>query len=270
MSIPTSATTPARPISRPVRRRPETRSLASNRSASTATISGAAAMMIAATEESTCCSPAAMSGNGTAISKTAKASSQRPRPRSDPSVPARWARNSSTAAPSTTRDQARKAGGTPSSTATLMNRYGTPQMVDIAKNPAHARALMGRGYSRGRGGHLDRCLARHQLARVVVELQLLAPPEETEPDADERVADVRAMRDGGDAELDLPGVEPLAHLVAHLAALQMAAQRPVAPAPHPHRAAVLLARLVDDLEDADAEAEVEPEEAPHEHHVAAL
>jgi hypothetical protein len=25
----------------------------------------------------------------------------------------------------------------------LMNRYGTPQIVDIAKKPAHARALMG-------------------------------------------------------------------------------------------------------------------------------
>jgi hypothetical protein len=25
----------------------------------------------------------------------------------------------------------------------LMNRYGTPQIVDIAKKPAHARTLMG-------------------------------------------------------------------------------------------------------------------------------
>ena len=45
------------------------------------------------------------------------------------------------AAPSTTRTHARKAGGTPSSTATLMNRYGIPQSVETAAKAAHARAL---------------------------------------------------------------------------------------------------------------------------------
>jgi hypothetical protein len=47
------------------------RSAWSKRSASTATSSGTDAMMIAATEESTCCSPAAISGNGIEISRNA-------------------------------------------------------------------------------------------------------------------------------------------------------------------------------------------------------
>ena len=114
-------------------------------------MSGAAAMMIAATDESTCCSPAAMSGKGMVISNTAKAATQRQRPRRVPSVPARQASASSTNAASTTRDQARKAGGMPSSTATLMNRYGTPQTSDIAANPAHARALMAAHHARRAG-----------------------------------------------------------------------------------------------------------------------
>src|SRR4051794_2059379 len=268
MSIPTSATTPARPISRPTSRRPETRSDASKRSARSATISGAAAMMIAATDESTWRSPAAISGNGTAISKIANASSHRARPRSEDSVPARHASASSTTAASTTRDQARNAGGTPSSTATLMNRYGTPQIVDIAKKPAHARTLMVRGYSGGGGARELRGPPRHDLARMAVELQLLAPAEEGEAEPDQRVAHPRAVRDGGDAELDLARVEPLPHLVGHLPALEAAAQRAVVPAPDAHGPAVLLARLVDDPAHAHAEAEVEAEEAPDEHHVA--
>src|SRR4051812_27627700 len=131
-----------------------------------------------------------MSGNGTAISKTANRASQRQRPRSERSVPARQASASSTTAPSTTRAQARNAGGTPSSTATLMNRYGTPQIVDIAKKPAHARALIApRMSDGGRRGH-GRGPADHLRAGVAVEAQLLAAPEEPQAEAHERVADV--------------------------------------------------------------------------------
>src|SRR4051794_9679447 len=166
-----------------------------------------------------------MSGNGTAISKIANASSHRPRPRRDDSVPARHASASSTTAASTTRDHARNAGGTPSSTATLMNRYGTPQIVDIAKNPAHARALMVRGYSAGGGARELRGPPRHDLAGVAVELQLLAPAEHGEAEPDQRVAHPRAVRDGGDAELHLPRVEPPPHPLAPLS--------PLAGAPHP-------------------------------------
>src|SRR3954469_21731212 len=166
-----------------------------------------------------------MSGNGTAISKIANASSDRPRLRRDDSVPARHASASSTMAASTTRDHARNAGGTPSSTATLMNRYGTPQIVDIAKKPAHARTLMGRGYSAGGGARELRGPPGHDLTGVAVELQLLAPAEEGKADPAQRVAPAGAVRDGGDAELDLARVEPLPHLVAHLPALEVAPQR---------------------------------------------
>jgi hypothetical protein len=98
--------------------------------------------MIAASEEDTCCSPAAISGNGSEISTTPNTASQRQRPRSAPRLPARHASASSTAAPSTTRTHARKIGETPSSTAILMNRYGIPHRVDTAANATHARELM--------------------------------------------------------------------------------------------------------------------------------
>src|SRR4051794_38883224 len=41
-----------------------------------------------------------------------------------------------------TRAQARNAGGTPSSTATLMNRYGMPHSAETAAKAPQARALM--------------------------------------------------------------------------------------------------------------------------------
>src|SRR3954454_7406902 len=121
-----------------------------------------------------------------------------------------------------------------------------------------------RGYSAGGGAQ------RHHLAGVAVELQLLAPAEQGEPDPHERVAHARAVRHGRDAELDLARVEPLPHLVAHLPALEVAAQRPVVPAPDAHGPSVLAPLLVDHAADADAEPEVEPDEARDEQHVAAL
>ena len=99
--------------------------------------------MMAASDELTCASPAAISGNGKQISTTANTAIQRQRPRSEASEPARHASASSTAPPRTTRTQARTRGGTPSSTATLMNRYGMPQRVETAANAIQARALMG-------------------------------------------------------------------------------------------------------------------------------
>ena len=71
-SIPTSAITPAKPITEPDAPAARVgRSEWSKRSASTAPISGTAAMMIAASDEATCSSPAAISGNGIEISATA-------------------------------------------------------------------------------------------------------------------------------------------------------------------------------------------------------
>src|SRR4051794_33732146 len=85
-----------------------------------------------------------MSGNGMHTSLTANAVSQPRWRRSPRRAPVRAAIGSSTAAPSATRDQATKMGGTPSSTAILMNRYGMPQIRDIAANSPHARADMRR------------------------------------------------------------------------------------------------------------------------------
>ena len=78
--------------------------------------------MIAASDEGTRSSPIASIGNGIAISATANASSQRHRPKTLRSVPARQASPSSTSAPSVTRPQASTGGVMPWSTAILMNR----------------------------------------------------------------------------------------------------------------------------------------------------
>ena len=74
-------------------------------------------------------------------SNTANSATQRSLPRSAGSAPARQASTTRTAPPSTTRDHATKPGDSPPSTATLMNRYGTPQTTDITPKPAQARAL---------------------------------------------------------------------------------------------------------------------------------
>ena len=115
---------------------PVARSAGSKRIASTATISGTEAIRIAVSDEDTYCSPAAISGNGSVISITAYAAIHPQRPRSWRSTPARQASASSSAAPSATRTNDRNTGETPSSTATLMNRYGTPQISDMAANAA--------------------------------------------------------------------------------------------------------------------------------------
>src|SRR3954469_760495 len=73
-------------------------------------------------------------------SASANAASQGNRARRPRSAPVRAAIGSSTSAPSATRDQATNAGGTPWFTAILMNRYGTPQMRDIAAKSVQARA----------------------------------------------------------------------------------------------------------------------------------
>ncbi len=97
---------------------------------------------MAASDEDTRCSPNAISVNGAAISVKASVDNHRARPRNDPSTPARQASPSSTAAPRTTRTQVTNTGATPSSTATLINRYGTPHSAETAPNTTHARAFI--------------------------------------------------------------------------------------------------------------------------------
>ena len=62
---------PAKPIIKPRAGGPPARSAWSNRSASRATINGTEAIRIAASDDATCCSPAAISGNGITISTSA-------------------------------------------------------------------------------------------------------------------------------------------------------------------------------------------------------
>jgi hypothetical protein len=96
-------------------------------------------MRIAARDEEMCCSPKPISGNGIAISTAANATSQRSgRPRSAPVL---IASGSSTSAARATRDQATKPGVS-SSTPILMNRYGMPQITEMAANRTQPRALM--------------------------------------------------------------------------------------------------------------------------------
>src|SRR5829696_2998634 len=172
-SMPTSATTPPRPISSPTSRMPDARSAASNRIASSATTSGTVAMTMAATDEDTRCSPAASSGNGIAISTAANSASQRQRPRSVASRPACAASASRITAPSASRDQATNAGGTPSSTATLIRRYGMPQMTDMAAKAAHPRGLTGSGPRPRR--QRDQLDARVERERRRVDDQVIEP-----------------------------------------------------------------------------------------------
>src|SRR3954454_18099881 len=64
--------------------------------------------------------------------------------------PMRHASGTRTAAPTAQRLQARNAGGTPSSTASLMKRYGMPQRVETAAKAAQERAVIVGGRYRGR------------------------------------------------------------------------------------------------------------------------
>ena len=93
------------------------------------------------------------------------------------------------------------------------------------------------------------------------EAHLLAAAEQPEAEAHDRVAAGGGSHEAVDAELDLAAVEPLPDLIAHLARLEVALQRAVAPAPDARLPAVDGARLVDDVADAHAEVEAQPVEA---------
>src|SRR6476620_5772460 len=74
------------------------------------------------------------------------------------SSPIRHATGTSTAAPTAHLLHARKAGGTPSSTASLMNRYGMPQRVETAAKAAQARGVTWRFSQEASGGQRTRNL----------------------------------------------------------------------------------------------------------------
>ena len=106
--------------------------------ASNAIHSGTVAMSIPATEELIQRSPTLMAVNGTAISITAKANTARLCCSSARKAPRRQAIGSRIAAPMVVRHQAIIAGSS-STSASLMKKYGRPQMMPSAANADQAR-----------------------------------------------------------------------------------------------------------------------------------
>jgi hypothetical protein len=91
------------------------------------------------------------STHGPMTSVPANASSHRQRPRSAPNCRPCTASGNSTAAPIVVRTNTSIAGDT-SSTATLIRRYGVPQMMPMARNSNHPRRLTLAAFPNGRGG----------------------------------------------------------------------------------------------------------------------
>ena len=109
------------------------------RNASSAVTSGSEAIRIAASEDETCCSPSGISHQGSPHSAIENATSGRAFARSPSRYPSFQAIGSSSAAPIATRPHATSIGDAPPSSATLMNRYGTPQMTETEANRIQAR-----------------------------------------------------------------------------------------------------------------------------------
>ena len=118
-SIPTRAATPASPLARPASLRRLSRSVGSNRSASSATNIGEVAIRIAASDEETSFHGQQREGHhdlGKSVEgDPAQSAADRAR------TPARFASGNSAAAPIVTRPAASAAGDMPPSTATLIS-----------------------------------------------------------------------------------------------------------------------------------------------------
>ena len=129
--IPVTTATPAMPIASPSARVLVSRSCGRKRSTSSALKIGTDACTTAASPESMCCSPQAISQNGTAALRRPSTRQWRRAARSSSSACARPKRQttypSSTAAARSVRNAIIGAGSI-SSTATLMKRYEAPQM----------------------------------------------------------------------------------------------------------------------------------------------
>ena len=139
-SGPASTATPASPMIRPVQRTSVSRSDPPVNRASTAPMIGTAATSRPLVELARCFSALESNANGPMISTTANATSQRQWPRSAPSSRRRSATGSSSREPSATRTNTSTGTETPPS-ATLISRYGIPQMRLIAANSTQPRRL---------------------------------------------------------------------------------------------------------------------------------
>src|SRR5215207_4188459 len=75
---------------------------------------------------------------------------------------------------------------------------------------------------------------RHPLARALREAHLGTAPEQPKTEPDDGVGDAPGARDNVDAELHRACVEALPDLVVHMAHLEVALERGIAPAPDAH------------------------------------
>jgi hypothetical protein len=133
--------TPQKPIARPAMRSAPIFSRTPNNGAMTTTLSGTVAMRIPVSDELSHCSPIAISENGTTSSATANAVTAHLCANARCSEPRRQAIGTSTMAASVMRPHATHTGER-SCRASLMKKYGRPQIAHKAANVAHARHVM--------------------------------------------------------------------------------------------------------------------------------
>lgn len=100
-----------------------------------------------------------------------------------------------------------------------------------------------------------------------MELYLHVSAEKYEAETHDRTRNGRTLGKCMDVELHLTGVEPLAHLVIHLAAFEMSLKRPVVPTPHSRSTPVIVDDSVDDTSDPYSEIEAQPIEPAFKQHV---
>src|SRR3954447_18643936 len=141
MSSPSSTAMPTTPMTMPVTRTGESRSSSPASRAVSAATNGTPATSNPVSEDDSSVSAQDSSSQGMVISSTVNTSSARQCRRSaSPSRPRAIVHGSSSAAPITQRRKTTTTGEN-SPTATLISRYGTPQISDIATNSAQPRRL---------------------------------------------------------------------------------------------------------------------------------
>src|SRR5680860_177936 len=201
-------------------------------------------------------------GSGSTPARSSSASAASCAPASSPTRSCAWAGGYSAGACRRSSSTAPAGGWSPS----CAESWGSPSRGRPCGAPTHAP------HGRPRLGEpqLSAHEGDHPPAGAVDEDLLHAPAEYPPAQAHDRVGDDAGAHEAADAELDLAGVEPLPHLVIHLAGLEVALQGLVVPTPDAHLPAMHLPLLVDHPADSNAHVEAQAEEAAHQQHVAVL
>src|ERR1700722_10247807 len=135
---PMSTTTPTKPSANPAARLTPNCSCTPNERDNSTTHIGTVAMRMPVTEELIHCSPSEMAAKGTTNSTSAKATSAPPWARNFGSAPRFHAIGTRIHAASPTQTKGATSGEI-SATASLMKKYGTPQMTLSAANAVQTR-----------------------------------------------------------------------------------------------------------------------------------